>query len=176
MSLNINLIQKNSLFSPKWERIHKIIKVVSYILLVLFIILSAAVGIGKITYKLKLDSYTSEIENYKQEIDKKKSIEGVYLSFARKVTKASEVTSGRLDPAKIYRAIKSISSPYARVTSLNVAGGKFAIKTRVDDISEVDNYIEAFLMDQELGVKSMTMGGITRTDKGDYTVDFTIDI
>lgn len=173
MSLDINLIRQTKLFSPKWEKIHKITKSVSYIVLVLFILLSIAVFLGRMYIGSRVISLNAAIETGKKQIEQQKATEGIYLSLARKLGKIAEITKDRLNPGVHYEFYTDVFEEYGRILQVSVTGGQTILQAEIYNVNQIDVLIRKLLDNTTVPVKSVTLSGLDKADPY-YVAEFMI--
>lgn len=173
MSLDINLIRQTKLFSPKWEKIHKITRNVSYVVMALFILLAVAVFLGRMYIGSRVISLNAAIEAAKKQIEQQKATEGIYLSLARKLGRITEITKDRLNPGVHYEYYAGVFAEYGRILQISVTGGQTILQAEIYNVNQIDNLIRELLENPTVSVKSVTMTGLDKAEPY-YVAEFMI--
>ena len=165
----INLARVPNRSSEKVRRVGKILSIISFLLLVLFLILYT-VSFSLISYlSVKYDSTQERVNQLSNQISEKKGVEAIKLASFNKLRTIDEIMKSQLPYKLILKDIFEFIPPWVQVKSVDVdTNGTVNMETTASSSAALDDFVTLLMAKDESEniYKNINASSISR-DTGD---------
>lgn len=177
MAFEINLLTRKENIPQSVLKISRILKQISLILLLIFVITSVGLIVVRIYIAVDSQARSEKIKLDKEKIGKLKTTESAYLAFIQKISALDTLLNERFFPSTIIKKINEIVPPQAKIISTRLSPSVQDVDFSIDfdNMETVDSVAKDLENQQNPALEEIMLNSVEKDLKtNNYTAFFDI--